>query len=196
MSSPPTNLPAVKLMAEWLAKRAMLLLLGSLWWMACRPAADAAQLSEYDVKAAFLFNFAKFIEWPPRAFVSGSAPLVIGVLGADPFGDSLRNTVKGQTVQGRPIEIRACQSEGETASCHVLFISRAEGERCRELLKAVVGRPILTIGEADDFLDLGGMINFVLVNRNVRFDINTKGLNGAGLKASSKLLTVARTVKD
>ena len=157
--------------------------------------AQAWAASEYEVKAAFLYNFAKFVEWPDAFFAGESKPLVVGILGEDPFGNALPSVVEHETVKGHSVEVRHYHGLDEVVGCHVLFISRSETNRLKEVLRALDGRPMLTVGEADDFLSHGGMIRFVLVDKSVRFDINTQAVTQAGLKISSKLLAVARSIR-
>jgi hypothetical protein len=152
--------------------------------------------SEYEVKAAFLYNFAKFVEWPAPSFKSETAPFVLGIVGEDPFGNALPAVVEHEQVKGRPVEIRHYREGEDFTGCHLLFISRSEAKRLRQLLPAADKNSILTVGEDADFLSQGGMINFALVNKSVRFDINKKATTQAGLKISSKLLAVARSVVD
>src|SRR5664279_2589147 len=97
--------------------------------------AQESQPTEYQIKAAFLFNFAKFVEWPPEAFADANSPLVIGVLGENPFGDDLERTIRGKTINNRPLVIKEFRSPAEATNCHVLFISTSEKQRLPEILK-------------------------------------------------------------
>lgn len=155
---------------------------------------NARPPTEYEVKAAFLFNFSKFVEWPPKAFTSESSPMVIGIVGDDPFGDALAQLVKDQTAQGRNIEIRHFAADEDCSASHLLFLSRSVAARTGEILRRIQGRPIVTVSEKDNFVRQGGVIGFVLVEDSVRFDINASTAERVGLKASSKLLAVARSV--
>lgn len=161
---------------------------------AATAAAQAPRAPEYEVKAAFLYNFAKFVDWPPRAFPDPSAPLHICVLGRDPFGDTLSKLLEGKSISGRPIASRLLQSPAEARLCHILFISRSEPEFLKQALAPIRDLAVLTVGESDDFLPLGGMINFVLEQDRVRFEINLDAAERHRLKLSSKLLAVARVV--
>ena len=147
--------------------------------------------TEYQVKAAFLFNFAKFVEWPPRAFASETAPLVIGILGDNPFHEDLAQTIRNKSIDSHPLELREVRSPTEFTNCHILFISTSEKERLPEILKALKGSSVLTVGETERFLETGGMVNFVLQGTKVRFQINNAAAAGAGLKISSKLMSLA-----
>ena len=151
--------------------------------------------SEYEIKAAYLFNFAKFVEWPAPAFTNTSAPVVIGVVGEDPFGDKLPDTIRDETIKGRPILIRHYQPTNDLAGCHVLFLSRSARDHFPDLLKQAATQHILAVSESEEFLEQGGMINFAFVGKSVRFDINVRAMEQAGLKASSKLLAIARSVQ-
>lgn len=152
--------------------------------------------SEYEIKAAFLYNFAKFVEWPAEAFASESTPFRIGLLGDGPLPEVLPGLVSREQVRNRPIEIRRLHSKQDLAGCHLLFVSRSETKRLNEFLPAAAKAGLLVVGEDPEFLTQGGMITFVLVDKTVRFDINKAALAQAGLKVSSKLLAIARHVQD
>jgi hypothetical protein len=154
-------------------------------------AAVAQAPSEYDVKAAFLYNFTKFVEWPPSAFSSGGDPLQVCILGEDPFGRSLPSVLEGEEVQGRTLRLRRVTHLFDPGLCHILFVSRSERERVPAILAVVEGAPMLTVSEIDGFVDRGGVINFRLVSGKVRFEINQTAAERAGLKVSSKLLRLA-----
>jgi hypothetical protein len=154
-----------------------------------------AVTQEYDLKAAFLFNFAQFVEWPAQAFASPTAPIVIGVLGEDPFGSGLDEIVEGETVHEHPLVIRRYHSIAQIDSCQILFISLSESARLDQVLKALGHRSVLTVGEARDFTDRSGMIGFDLVQRRVRLRINLVAATDAGLTISSKLLRQAQIVR-
>ena len=161
----------------------------------CQFPGVAQTAGEYEIKAAFLFNFAKFVEWPVAASDDSSSPVVIGIVGPDPFGEVLPNTVADETVKGRRLKVRHYQPADDLAGCQVLFVSRDQTAGLNELLKRASARHILTVSESEDFLRQGGMINFVQVGKNVRFDICKGAVEEAGLKMSSKLLAVAHAVK-
>jgi hypothetical protein len=147
---------------------------------------------EYQVKAAFLLNFTKFIEWPPAAFELPNSPVTICILGEDPFGGSLNQIVAGESVNGRNIAVLRIDRPPAQKVCQVLFWGKSNAPS-----KAVpeLGPGVLTVGEGERFVREGGMIGFLIDNRRVRFDINQSKAEGAGLKLSSKLLSVARTVE-
>ena len=146
---------------------------------------------EYRVKAAFLWNFAKFIQWPTNAFTKDAAPFVIGVLGENPFGEDLERTVRGKQINTHPIEVKAFRAVPEAKQCHMLFVSNSETNRLTDLFKSLRGSPILTVGETEQFADAGGMINFVFEGNKIRFQINDDAARAADLKISSKLLSLA-----
>jgi hypothetical protein len=147
--------------------------------------------SEYQLKAAFLFNFAKFVEWPPEAFVGTRAPLVIGLLGQNPFGDDLKRTIHGKAISNRSLTVKEIHSLSEATNCHMLFISTSEKQRLPEILEGLHTASVLTVGETDGFTDDGGMIGFVLEGNKIRFRINETAARRAGLKVSSKLSSLA-----
>ncbi len=154
-------------------------------------AVETPSPSEYQIKAAFLLNFTKFIEWPTTEGAAGS-PFSICVVGEDPFGPVLDQLVEGETVGGRRIAVRRVHAEAP-GSCSLLYVSKLEQNVSGVLAGA--GPGVLTVGEGDGFLDEGGMIAFVLENRRVRFNIDQGAAQKAGLKLSSRLLGVARSVR-
>ncbi len=157
-------------------------------------AAQTARAAEYQVKAVFLFNFAQFVDWPAEAFPDPDTPLVIGVLGDDPFGGFLDQTVDDERLGGRPLQVRRYQSVDEIKTCHVLFISRLEGDRREGILAGLKNRPILTVSDADGFAERGGMIRFVTERNRIRLQINLQAAEAARLTISSKLLRVAEII--
>jgi hypothetical protein len=156
-------------------------------------AADAPNV-EYRIKAAYIFNFAKFVSWPSAAFASADAPIVIGILGKDPFGSELDQTIAGKTIERHPLKAKRLGETGAINGCHILFISDLDRIRLPEILEKASRLSILTVGETDDFTDIGGMIRFFKHDNNIRFEVDLVPVEAAGLKISSKLLQVA-TVK-
>jgi hypothetical protein len=146
---------------------------------------------EYQVKAVFLFNFAQFVDWPAKAFSDAQAPLIIGVLGDDPFGAYLDETVRGEKVNDRPLLVQRYRRVGEIKNCHVLFISQSEMDRLEQILASLKGRNILTVGDTDDFATRGGMIRLFNERNKIRMRINLEAAKAANLTISSKLLRVA-----
>jgi hypothetical protein len=147
--------------------------------------------SEYRLKAAFLFNFAKFVEWPASAFADSTSPFVIGVLGENPFGSDLEQTVRGKVINERLLSIKLFRSPTEATNCHILFISTSEKKQFSDIFNTLKGVPVLTVGETDQFIDSGGMINFVMEDKKIRFQINNETAKREKLQISSKLLSLA-----
>jgi YfiR/HmsC-like len=156
--------------------------------------AQSPTAGEYQIKAAFLYNFAKFVEWPPTSFSNASAPLRICVFGRDPFGQGLRDIVNGKTVNGRKLEVDYGVDLQEARSCHILFIASSEKPRLKQIVESLRGTAALTVSDTEGFAEQGGTINFVLENNRVQFEVNRKAAEDAGLKISSKLLSVAKLV--
>ena len=154
-------------------------------------AADAPL--EYQVKAAFLLNFTKFVEWPAAAFAAPDSPVAICVLGDDPFGGALDQMVQGEVVNGRKLIVQRITHAPLPKTCQVLFIGKSEKDVPNTL--AAVGPGVLTVGEGESFLRDGGVIAFIVEDRRVRFDINRTAAAHAGLKLSSQLMKVARFVE-
>jgi len=157
-----------------------------------RGGASAADSpTEYQVKAAFLLNFTKFVDWPAGEFAAPESPLNICIEGGDPFGTFLDQIVAGEAVDGHKLVVSRVTRHPSTA-CQVIFISSAEKDRAA--LVQALGPGVLTVSDGEDFSRDGGIVAFVIDNRRVRFDINQSAAEKAGLKISSKLLTVARSV--
>jgi len=140
---------------------------------------------EYRVKAAYLFNFAKFVEWPAPA---ATGPIAICVAGRNVFGDALAETVRGEAIDGRPFAVRVILEP--EPGCHIIFVPR--GAATAAYLRAVRTSPALTVGESADFIEQGGIVNFTLEGANVRFEIDPQAAERAGLRISSRLLRLAR----
>ena len=173
--------------------RAARLFLLSLLFFRVGILADAqedSQPTEYQIKAAFIFNFAKFVEWPAAAFPKASSPIIVGVLGENPFHDTLEKTIKNKTVDEHPVVVREFRAATDATNCHILFISSSEKARLPQILKQLNGRSVLTVAEMPGFTEAGGMINFVPEGTKIRFQINNDAANGAGLKVSAKLLNL------
>jgi hypothetical protein len=160
--------------------------IGVLWVLAgvCFQAKEVSL--EYQVKAVYLFNFAKFIEWPAEA---PPGPITICVASQNPFGDVLEETLRGEMVNGRPLAMRVIP--GPDPGCHVIFVP--QGAAPATYLRAVEGSPTLTVGETPDFISQGGIISFILEGGKVRFQIDSKAAERADLRISSHLLRLART---
>jgi len=154
----------------------------------------AQQPTEAEVEAAFLLNFTKFVEWPASAFADSNSPFTICILGKDPFGRALDDLLTGETVGARNVGVRRMpEVPPQTHACQMVFFGGPKGEARAEL--GSLGPGVLSVGDGDTFLREGGMIAFVIDNRRVRFDINQALAEKNGLKLSSRLLTVARSVQ-
>jgi hypothetical protein len=169
--------------------------------MACLPVtAPAATRSggtlaqEYDLKAAFLFNFAQFVEWPEDAFAGAATPITIGILGEDPFGKSLDEIVANEVVHDRRLIVRRYRTIDQIEDCHILFISQAESKRMDHIFTRLGSRSVLTVGDADDFMARDGIIGFKMARNRLRLRINPAVAKAAKLTISSKLLRQAEIV--
>jgi hypothetical protein len=152
-------------------------------------------LPEYQAKALFLLNFTKYVTWPADAFADTNAPITIGVYGENRFGDDLKKATAGKTAGNREIVVRQIESADDLRKCQILFISSSEKKRASEIIERVKAEPILTVGEADQFTEQGGIINFVLKEKSLRLEINLSAAQHVNLQISSKLLSVADVVK-
>ena len=157
--------------------------------------AGETALREYQVKALFLFNFAKYVEWPPVCFEQTNTPIRIGIIGESNFGDDLNKAVAGKRIGGREITVRQMEKDGDLGHCHILFISSSEKKRLGEILSRVSSMPILTVGESEQFTQQGGIINFIKKEGKVRLEIDCDAARRTKLQLSSKLLSVADVVK-
>ena len=151
--------------------------------------------TEYEVKAVFLFNFSQFVDWPAAAFADGRSPLVIGVLGHDPFGATLDEIVRGETVSGRPLAVRRYESLDQLDACHILFIDRSQDAQLDAILAALKGRSVLTVADFEGFARRGGIIRFTTVGNKIRLRVNLTAAQEAKLTISSKLLRPAQIVQ-
>lgn len=160
------------------------------------PAGAAPGVPEYNAKAGYLLLFTRYVEWPARCFAAPTSPIVIGILGDNPFDGVLEKTVAGQTQNGRPIAVRVLASLEEAASCHVVFIGRANSRAQAAWLAALQGRPVLTVAETDDGLRQGAVISFAsestLGGARLKFDASIPAMERAGLRISSSMLQAAR----
>jgi len=151
----------------------------------------AQQPSEYEVKAAFLFNFAKFVDWPPEVFADTNSPIVVGVLGKNVFGNNLEKIINDRKVNNRSFQFRKYTSVTEVTNCQILFISSSEKNDFAKIMSALHNASILTVSETDGFIQAGGMINFVLQDNKIRFEISDEAAKKGRLRVSSKLLSLA-----
>jgi hypothetical protein len=157
--------------------------------------APGSEFDEYQVKAAFLYNFAKFVEWPSDSFANSADPIGICIVGQNPFGLTLETMMQGKKEGGRAFAVRRLPDTQQVSNCHILFISAAERKRTRTLLTALKGVAILTVGETDDFMALGGVIAFKRDGMRVHIQIDVQMAEQDRLKISSKLLSLAEIVK-
>jgi len=173
---------------------AIVLLVGLTAW---RPLAanNAPRSPEYLIKAAYLYNFAMFVDWPSRAFPSPGSPIVVGIVGRDPFGWALDQTVENKRISKRPITIERLQPHEDLTHCQILFIDQSEGARVAELAQRLHDRPILIVDDAVDGGRRGGTIDFIVDDNRVGFAINRDMARRAGLTISSKMLGLARAVR-
>ena len=156
--------------------------------------AQTGNAGEYQVKAAFLFHFAQFVEWPPGVFKDANSPVTYCTLGEDPFQGALDQSLNGKIIGGRPARIRHLKASREFHECQVLFIGTTEKKEISATLAALKGAPVLTVADADHFVNEGGVIGFCLEEKKVRFEINLNAASEAKLKLSAKLLSLAKTV--
>ncbi len=150
--------------------------------------------SEYQVKAAFLFHFAQFVDWPAETFRDAESPLTYCTIGEDPFHGALDASLNGKTIGTRPFRVQHFRRGQEIQGCQVLFIGTLEKKSVAEALPALKGNPVLTVGESEHFVQSGGMIGFFLEDNKVRFEINLDAAEHAKLKISARLLALAKTV--
>ncbi len=158
--------------------------------------AESQTLSESQIKAAFLFNFTKFVEWPPEAFATPDSPIILGVIGENSVTGLLTQTAAGKTVNGRTVVVRAVSGSQEYRACHVLFVSASEQKHMAHILEEIKETPVLVVGEMTGFAEAGGGINFVVEGNKVRLEINLDAAARAHLKISAKVIAVARLVTE
>jgi hypothetical protein len=167
------------------------------WLAAIGISPVQAQVSrEYDLKAVLLYNLVQYTEWPPVVFSTPDSPLVIGVLGRDPFGKSLDEVVRGETNNQHRIVVERYQTVSMARNCHILFISTSEREKLPAILAELKGRPVLTVDDADKLAPRGGMVRlYTSQEGKIRLRVNLTTVKSAGLSLSSKLLRVAEIVE-
>lgn len=151
-----------------------------------------AQVPDTQIKAAFLQNFAKYAEWPPGSFASGSAPLKLCIVGRDPFGETLRPA----PIAGHPVSVERGVAEDALKTCHIAYIADSEDRRLPRILALLRRQPVLTVSDIDGFVEAGGVIGLVMADDRIRFDINLGAANASQLRLSSLLLKLARSVRD
>ncbi len=162
------------------------------WFGSVGGRAADSQPSEYQLKAAYLYHFAQFVDWPASAFSETNSPMVIGIIGQNPFSGDLEQAVRGKAINSHPLEVKEIRTlTGTTNNCHIVFISASEKDRLAEIFTSLRGTSVLTVGETERFTEAGGMINFVTQGKKIRFQINEAATREAKLKVSSKLLNLA-----
>lgn len=170
----------------------MLALLGTTAWARTN---DTARSPEYLIKAAYLYNFALFVEWPNDAFDSPEAPLVIGIVGADPFGAAMDRTVEGKRISRHPIRVDRLAPSQDLRHCHILFVNRAELARVPEIAQRLQGQAVLIVGDVASDTRAYTAVDFVLTDNKVGFTINMDAARRARVTISSKMLGLAKTVR-
>jgi hypothetical protein len=172
---------------------AILALLGT-WTVSPGAARANPAVTEYQVKAVFLLNFARFVTWPESAFATPGAPLTVCVLGQDPFGSVLDEVLANERIGDRPLAARRLASDGGTDGCQLLFVGAGDVRRHGTLLQALTAQPVLTVGDEEAFAREGGMVGLHLEDGTVRITVNPDAVRDAGLTMSSQLLRMARIV--
>lgn len=165
-------------------------------WSGSAGMAQDLEGSEYAIKAAYLYNFALFTEWPQTDAATATDPMTICIAGKDPFGDAIAEEFKTRRVYDRPVQVRRISAQVEARSCQVLFINEPNERRLLDILRQVQGIPVLTVGEHKKFIDIGGMIGFIIVDDHVQFEVNQGAAENADLKLSSRMLQLAYRVKE
>ncbi len=163
--------------------------------LAVIPASLRAQSAEYQIKAAMIYNFAKFVEWPADALAPAPAPLTLCVLGRDPFGGALA-AIEGRSAQGRELRVRRGLAADEFRGCHLLFIADSEERRLPALLRTLANQPVLAVSDIEGFAEAGGTIALIESDGRLQFEINLGAAQRANLKISSQLLRLAKLVRD
>jgi hypothetical protein len=177
--------------------RRWLMVVAISWALVLLPVlgAQVSKPTDYDVKAVYLYNFGRFVEWPGNATASSGDSFTICILGQDPFGAALDATFAGETIGGKSIAARRIATPQESGNCQILFVSAAEETRLLKIIETLDKEAILTVSDMPQFSQKGGMIQFVLEGKKVRFEVNLTAVRHAGLTLSSELLKVATTVR-
>ena len=170
-------------------------ILGASLCLVCsHKAYSQSPVDEYQLKAAFLFHFAQFVEWPSRVSENSDGTFLFCIVGEDPFHGDLRRIVEGKLLAAKVIRVQNIKQLQDSQGCRVLFIDKNESKRASLSMTALRKMPVLTVGESEDFLQQGGIIRFFLEDRKVRFEVNQQAAGNANLKVSSRLLLLAKTV--
>jgi len=150
---------------------------------------------EYQLKAVFLFNFTQFVDWPAESFPDDKSPLVIGIIGENPFGKYLEEAVSGERKNGHPVIVQYYRDEEAAKSCHMLFINLPESDKRKQVIETIKEEPVLTVSDASDFSIQGGLVRFVKKNNKIKLQINLEACKELGLVPSSKLLKLADIIE-
>jgi hypothetical protein len=174
-----------------------LLIIAAVLWCLSNPANGGAQTAtEYQLKAAYLFNFLKFVEWPDAPAGEVQTKWMIGIVGTSPIGDELSKLVENKNVLGRELQVKKFQTTDNLRGCNILFISDSEKKSLPAILASLRGSSVMTVADMDHFIESGGMVQFVVEDARVRISIDVGATGRARLKISSKLLALARTVTE
>ncbi len=187
------RIPASKVTVEFALVRSLLLV--TLFAASTRATAEGDN-QEHVVKAAFIYNFAKFVDWPNGALERPDSPIVIGIVGKDPFGQTIDRAIQGKSIGGRGLVVKRFAWDADLKGCQILFIGTSEKGKFGQLAGILKGAPVLTIGESPGFAGHFGIINFIMEDGRVRFEINADAAKRARLNVSSKLLSLAKVVPD
>jgi hypothetical protein len=149
----------------------------------------------YEIKAAFIYNFAQFTQWPDSAFSSSDAPFVLGVIGETPLEPAMEQVLNGKAVAGHPIVLKHLDTTSQISGCHLLFISESSESHLDDIFNVIGNQPILTVGETTKFMTAGGIIRFFIADGRIRFEIDPDAADKAGLRLSSRLMSLATIFK-
>lgn len=176
--------------------RLLMLMIAGAIILSSTPLCEAKGPSEYQVKAAFVYNFARFIDWPPQSFADDGSPFVLGVIGDSEIASAVEQIVKGKTVSGRRMVYKRLSADAALDGCNLLLIGATEKRNVGRILDRLKDNNIVTVGETEGFVRYGGVIGFVVQSSKVGFDINVAAAGKKHLKVSSQLLKLARNVID
>lgn len=185
---------SIQIFCKWIYKSFLLQFVIALLLLTFQPLISADQV-EYQVKAAYLYQFTKFTEWPGKEFLNTNTPIRICVLGTNPFGQLL-DDINNKKSQNRHLEIKYLSSINNLSKCHVIFISQSEEYKLKQILTLTKDSPVLTVSDINDFAERGGIIGLIISQGNIRLEINYDASSTAGVKLSSKLLEIATLIKD
>ncbi len=171
------------------------LLITALCLLGFVPPQKKLAVKEHEIKAVYLFNFAQFVKWPTEVLPDQHSPIIIGILGKDPFGTFLEETIEGEEIDGRPLQIQHFSSAREIENCHILFIHPAFTPRLDNVLKALKGKEILTVSDGSNFIKQGGMIRFIKESNKIRLQVNLSAVKATDITISSKLLRLSEIVE-